>query len=54
MNYEEHRGSLGKAVVAALTCNASTLRQEDSWELETNQNCIEKTCFKNNNNKNFF
>lgn len=37
----------GKAVVAALTCNASTLkfgmlRQEDSWELETNQSYIEK------------
>lgn len=54
MNSEEHRGSLGKAVVAALTCNASTLRQEDSWELETNQNCIEKNLFQKQQQQKFF
>lgn len=30
MNSEEHCGSLGKAVVAALTCNASTLKSGHS------------------------
>lgn len=55
MNSKEHRGPLGKAAVAALTCKASTpkfgtLRQEDSWELETNQSYMEKKnpVFKNN------